>query len=215
MALKIRNGETIVFIGDSITDCGRRAGERPLGNGYVKLFADMVAIREPRKKFSIINKGIGGNTVVDLKNRWTDDLMRHKPDWLSVKIGINDLHITLRNDPAVTIDPAVFRAAYDDILSRTRASFPRCKMLLIDPFYISREQSGSSFRKEVLDLIPSYIGIVHEMSRKYGTRLVKTHAIFQNLLKYREPDSFCPEPVHPFLSGHLVIAEAVYDALSR
>ena len=53
------------------------------------------------------------------------------------------------------------------------------------------------------------------MSRKYGTRLVQTHAIFQKLLKYHHPALFCPEPIHPFLAGHLVIAEAVYEALRK
>ncbi|MBN1348092.1 hypothetical protein JXJ21_01650 [candidate division KSB1 bacterium] len=84
MALQIESGQTILFIGDSITDCGRRATERPLGNGYVKLFADLVAIREPEKQITIINKGIGGDRVTGMQNRWTDDVMRHHPDWLSI-----------------------------------------------------------------------------------------------------------------------------------
>ena len=214
MALKIRSGETILFIGDSITDCGRRAAERPLGAGYVKMFADMVAIREPARKIAIINKGIGGDVVTGLRNRWQDDVLRHKPDWVSIKIGINDLHRALRQSPEA-VPPDLYQEAYDDILSRTKAKLPRCRMLLIDPFYISTERSEQSFRRHVLDLIPTYISIVHDMSRKYKTRLVKTHDVFQKLLKYHEPDVFCPEPVHPSPTGHLVIAEAVYAALSR
>ena len=57
MAIKVKNGETILFIGDSITDCGRRGAERPLGTGYVKLFNDLVTIREAKKQITIINKG--------------------------------------------------------------------------------------------------------------------------------------------------------------
>ena len=34
----VQDGETMLFIGDSITDCGRRAAEAPLGNGYVRAF---------------------------------------------------------------------------------------------------------------------------------------------------------------------------------
>ena len=37
MSTTIKNRQTVLFIGDSITDCGRRAAERPLGNGYVNL----------------------------------------------------------------------------------------------------------------------------------------------------------------------------------
>ena len=214
MALKIRSGETILFIGDSITDCGRRNAQAPLGNGYVKMFTDLAAMREPRKKIRVINKGIGGDVVTGLQGRWTDDVLRHKPDWLSVKIGINDLHRTLFGNPD-PVPPARYRAAYDDILSRTRKRFPKCRILLIDPFYVSRETSPSSCRRAVLETIPKYLRIVAAMSRKYRTRHVRTHARFQELLKYQEPDFFCPEPVHPYPTGHLVIAEAVYEALSR
>ena len=214
MSVKIKSGETILFIGDSITDCGRRTTERPLGIGYVKLFNDMLTIREPQKTIAIINKGIGGDVVTGLRARWHDDVLRHKPDWLSVKIGINDLHRTLRASPE-SVPPELYAEAYEDILSRTKKHLPKCKILLIDPFYISTETSKTSIRSEVLDLIPKYLRVVHAMSRKYDTQLVRTHELFQKLLKYRDPDTFCPEPVHPFPIGHLVIAEAVYEALSR
>ena len=214
MALKVKNGETILFIGDSITDCGRRDVNAPLGNGYVKLFADMAAIREPAKNIGIINKGVAGNNITYLQNRWDDDVLRQKPDWLSIKIGINDLHGSLNPVPE-SITPEKFIACYDDILARTKKKLPKCKILLIDPFYISTSKSKTSARKEVLGLIPQYISVVREMSIQYKTSVVKTHELFAKLLKYHEPDIFCAEPVHPDLTGHLVIAEAVYSALSR
>jgi len=214
MALKIKNNETLLFVGDSITDCGRRDSNAPLGDGYVKLFNDMLIAREPAKKLNIINKGIGGNTVKDLQNRWSDDVLRHKPDWLSVKIGINDLHRYLNQTPE-SVSPENFLACYEDILSQVKRKLPKCKILLIEPFYISRERSTTSFRSLVLKTMPKYIQTVRKMQRKYRTRLVKTHDIFEKLLKYYESDTFCPEPVHPNLTGHLVIAEAVYSALSK
>ena len=214
MAVKIRNGQTVVFIGDSITDCGRRVELAPLGGGYVKFFADMLTIREPSKDVTIINKGIGGDTVLGLRDRWQDDVLRHKPDWLSVKIGINDLHRVLRDAPEGLIPPELYREAYNDILARTREALPKCRMLLIDPFYISNEASVMSFRQQVLGFIPEYVRVVGEISRKYGALRVKTHEMFQKLLKHHEVDTFCPEPVHPNATGHLAIAEAVYSALS-
>lgn len=213
MAVKVKNGQTILFIGDSITDMGRRDTERPLGGGYVKLFSDFMTIREPGKKVRVINKGIGGETIEGLRNRWSDDVLRHKPDWLSVKIGINDLHGYLRQD-AEMVTPDIYERAYEDILSRTKKELPKCGILLIDPFFISIDKSENSYRKEVMNLIGTYIRTVHKMSQKYKTQLVKTHDIFQKLLKYNDADTFCPEPVHPYLIGHIVIAEAVYKTLS-
>jgi len=213
MAIKVKSGETIIFIGDSITDCGRRDIERPLGNGYVKFFSDILSIREPGKKINIINKGIDGDIVTGLRDRWSDDVICNKPDWLSIKIGINDLHGHLQQkENGVT--PEIYEQAYDDILSRTVEKYSKCKILLIDPFYISLEQSQSSFRKEVLDIIGTYIQTVHSMSKKYNTLLVKTHDLFQEQLNYNNAEVFCSEPVHPYSIGHLLIAEAVYEVLS-
>lgn len=214
MKTKIQNGQTVLFIGDSITDCGRRGAERPLGAGYVKLFHDLLILREPEKKVNLINKGIGGDNVVGLANRWSDDVLRHKPDWLSVKIGINDLHGMLR-DPQNGISPRRFADNYMAILDRTVAQFPKCRLLLIDPFYLSLEKSPNSFRHKVLELLPEYLAVVHQASRKFNTRLIRTHELFQGLLKHHEPDTFCAEPVHPNQSGHLVIAEAVYREFCR
>ncbi|MDD5484243.1 MAG: SGNH/GDSL hydrolase family protein [Kiritimatiellae bacterium] len=210
MTTRIKNGDKILFIGDSITDCGRRGAERPLGNGYVKIFNDFLISCEPEKRVEIINKGIGGDRVPGLLSRWGDDVLRHKPDWLSIKIGINDLYTHLR-DPASGVSPEKFEEDYRKILRRTRRELPRCKILLIQPFYITRETSRDSFRRQVLDILPQYLKIVARMSGEYKTRLLKTHAMFQKLLKYYEPDTFCNEPVHPNLTGHVAIASAVYD----
>jgi len=214
MTLKIKNGQIVLFIGDSITDCGRRTTERPFGNGYVKLFHDMLTIREPEKKVKIINKGISGDTVASLQARWTDDVLFHKPDWLSIKIGINDLHRTLRQNEN-PVPPDIFEEVYDEILARTKSELPECNILLIEPFYISLEKNDHSFRKSVLEILPEYIATVRKMSKKHKTRLLKMHEIFQAFLKHHDADSFCPEPVHPNQTGHLAIAKRVYLLLSK
>jgi lysophospholipase L1-like esterase len=210
--MNIKTGEKILFIGDSITDCNRRTTEAPLGDGYVQLFANMLTIRQPEIKIDIINKGISGDTASGLRNRWHDDVIHNHPDFLSIKVGINDLHRTLEESPEA-VPPEEFKKAYNTILARTKSELPNCKILLIDPFFISAEKSSLSFRNTVLNFLPEYLQIVHEMSEKFNTLLIKTHDKFQQLLKYNETDRFCPEPVHPNLTGHMVIAEAVYNTL--
>jgi len=210
--MKLKSGQTLLFVGDSITDCGRRAEHAPLGQGYVMLVRQYLTLRYPDRKINIINKGIGGNTVVDLRQRWQDDVLRHKPDFLSIKVGINDLSRTMRNNPEA-VPPTLYRQAYEAILQRTRKALPDCRLLLIDPFYISTENSPDSFRTSVLKLIPEYLDVVEKLSRQFDTLHVRTHKLFAGLLKHHDPDTFCPEPVHPNLTGHMVIADAVYEAL--
>ena len=209
--LCVRDGQKFLFIGDSITDCGRRANERPYGNGYVSLFIELQRAMFPRLRVRYVNKGIGGNTVLDLRNRWEDDVVREQPDWLSVKIGINDSHRYVAG--AGEHGPAEFAKNYDAILDAAQKR-TTAKLLLIDPFYISADRTGMGARSQILKLLPEYIEIIHGLARKYGARLVRTHEVFQDHLKHVEPDFFCPEPVHPYRSGHLVIAWEVIKALS-
>ncbi len=207
---KVRSGETFLFIGDSITDCGRRDQFAPLGNGYVRQVVDLVTARYPERDIRFINTGIGGNTVLDLQARWAEDALRHSPDWLSVKIGINDIHQTQR--AGNNIPPPVFEEAYRDILTRAREHCEP-KMTLIDPFYISTDRSGASFESAILAGLAEYIGAVHRLAEEFDALLVKTHDLFQQQLEHRPVESFCAEPVHPYPVGHTVIAHGVLNAL--
>lgn len=201
----VQDGQTFLFQGDSITDCGRRDAQAPYGGGYAALFREIVTSLYPQRQISFINRGIGGNTTQDLKERWDDDTLRHQPDWLSLLIGINDLHRYLFNpDPAIKVSPAQFRENYDWLLSRVKSETP-ARLVLLEPFYISLSSCDTN-RRVVLDLLPEYIQVVHDMSVKYDTLLVPMHEIYQQHLAPRDADHFCPEPVHPNRGGHLVMA---------
>lgn len=207
----IQHGQKVLFIGDSITDCGRRGEHAPFGLGYVKLAIDLITARYPERQITFLNEGIGGNTVEDLRNRWHDDVLRHRPDWLSVKIGINDLHRTLAGGPTA-VPPERFATLYREILQRAQeCCAPR--LILVDPFYISTENDPRTHRGRVMALLPEYLAVVEQLAKEFHAIHVRTHHVFQEQLRYRPPDAFCPEPVHPYLSGHLVIAHALLQAL--
>ena len=209
--LCFKDGEKVLFIGDSITDCGRRDVAAPLGDGYVSLLRDLVTWGWPERTIAWVNKGIGGNKVTDLRDRWEDDVIREAPDWLSVKIGINDLHTHMAGDP-MGVSPARFREVYDEILGRAAAR-TKARLLLITPFFISTDRSGQSYRSRVLELLPEYLDTAEAMAKKFNARLVRLQPMFERQLQFRPPDTFCPEPVHPYRSGHLLIAQEVLRAL--
>ncbi|MGC9318667.1 MAG: SGNH/GDSL hydrolase family protein [Armatimonadota bacterium] len=211
--LPVQDGQTYIFQGDSITDAGRRAAAAPHGTGYAKLTIDLVTAKYPEREIRWLNKGIGGNRVTQLAERWTDDVIRHQPDWVSILIGINDLHSVIRQaEPMVPAE--LYREKYDEILTRT-AEETDARVLLLDPFYISADSAEGSFRALVMERIPQYIEVVQQMAKEHGCRHIATHELFQQHLKYRESEFFCPEPVHPGPSGHMVIANAIVEALTE
>lgn len=201
----IQDGQTLLTQGDSITDAGRRGDSAPYGHGYVSIFRELITAMYPERDITLINKGIGGNRVTDLQERWDDDTIRHQPDWLTIMIGINDLHSYLRNpaEPSA-VSAERFREGYDWILSRTRSETD-ARIVLLEPFYFSIS-AKDTLRSRVLELLPEYIDIVHEMAEKYDTLLVETQRVCSYHLTFRDAEQFCPEPVHPYRSGHLIIA---------
>ena len=64
---------TIVFIGDSITDCDRRTDPLGLGGGSVELVAS--ALRGRGDDTPIVNTGVSGDRVEHLKQRWQADAL--------------------------------------------------------------------------------------------------------------------------------------------
>jgi len=210
--LWVGDGQKLLFIGDSITDCGRRGPDAPLGSGYVRMTCEQIIARWPERAITFINKGIGGNKVTDLQARWHDDVLANEPDRLTIMIGINDLHSHLRGGPD-GVSPELFAEQYERLLGRTAAALA-CPMILLTPFYISRDTGPDSFRGRVLEIMPRYLETVERLSARYGTRLVRLHEIFQHQLRYRDADTFCPEPVHPNHTGHMIIAQALLEAMT-
>lgn len=205
-----QDGQMVVFIGDSITDCGRRAEHKPFGNGYVKLAIDLITARYPERRITYFNEGISGNTVRDLRARWERDVIAHDPDWVSVMIGINDLHRTLNETPeAVPVDEYewLYRECLRMTVERTKA-----KLILLDPFYISVARDDP-YEGRVLRMLDEYLEVVGKLADEFEAVHIKTHNAFQKQLKYRPREHFCPEPVHPYPSGHMVIALALLEGL--
>ena len=85
----------ILFYGDSITDMNRFRDHEDgtvysYGVGYPNFIVGELSYEEPTK-YQFINRGISGNRIVDLYARVKIDAWNHKPDVLSILIGVNDV----------------------------------------------------------------------------------------------------------------------------
>lgn len=200
----------MVFAGDSITDCGRMQNP-PYGWGYVNLLHHLIRARHPQVRVKLVNAGVSGDTVIELKNRWEDDVLSLNPDWISILIGINDLHRMLSGQAGY--DPESYYRNYQEILRITKSALRDVRLILLSPFYISRATIRDTHRRRVLDTIPSYVEKVRRLSEEFSTYYVDLHATFQSLLEYGEPTVYAPEAVHPSQTGHMVIALAILSIL--
>src|SRR5436190_11183930 len=69
-------GARILFQGDSITDGNRGRSADPnhiLGHGYAFIIAAKFGAAFPEANLEFFNRGVSGNTVLDLEKRWPKD----------------------------------------------------------------------------------------------------------------------------------------------
>lgn len=137
--------DTLLFIGDSITDAGRDwADPASLGHGYVHEIARTLRARAAAGAAAaprIINRGVNGNRVYDLESRWSTDVIGHRPTVVTVKIGIND---TWRHyDRGVPSPVDAFEACLDRLFADT-ARILAARLVVITPFLlpVSSRQEG-------------------------------------------------------------------------
>ena len=99
-----------MFQGDSITDSGRNKEDngfntsRALGSGYPLLAGAALLEKYAGLDLKIYNKGISGNKVYQLAERWDKDCLDIKPDILSILIGVNDIWHKLNGTYNGTVD---------------------------------------------------------------------------------------------------------------
>jgi lysophospholipase L1-like esterase len=183
-----------VFIGDSVTDCGRLI-EPPYGDGYVYNIA-----QSGRLKGEIVNVGISGHRLIDLENRWEVDVLAHKPTLVSVAIGINDMWRRYDdNDPTPVED---FEERYRRVLKATKAH-GNPKLVLCEPFLLSVREEMNTWRE---DLDPK-IAVVHAMAAEFGATVVRFDQRFKDVAQEMSMLELADDGVHPSKLGHQIMAD--------
>jgi len=211
--MRIADGKTLVMIGDSITDCERKRpyGEglfSGTGKGYVALVEALLQSKYPERRIRIINMGISGNTVRDLKARWASDVEELRPDWVSIMIGIND--VWRQFDMPAIRSAHVYLEEYEETLNELVArTKPKTEgIVLMMPFYIEPNREDP-MRAEM----DRYGAAVKRIAQKHGTLLVDTQAAIDALTVHLYPAAIAWDRVHPNLTGHMAIARAFLDAV--
>ncbi|HET7560196.1 MAG TPA: SGNH/GDSL hydrolase family protein [Limnochordia bacterium] len=204
---QLEDGQRVLMIGDSITDCDRRGNHKPLGAGYVREIADLVAARYPERSIEFINQGISGNTVRDLARRWETDVLAYEPDWLSISIGINDVWRQLdgRPEQAVLIDE--YRATYGELLVKSTAS-GKTRLILMETSVIGEQPDAEGNR-----LLEPYNLCIRQLAAEYGAVVVPMRRAFFTAIARRPQQQWTTDGVHPNAAGHALMALTWLGAL--
>ena len=199
--MSMSDAKRIVFIGDSITAWGRFDDDENLGENYVRIIHDYLKVTYPEKELEVINKGIGGNRVTDLVERWKEDVIAQEPDIVSISIVINDVWRQVDGSEVDQVYPEQFEQVYDEILSQLKAK-TNAKIIIMEPTVIAEDVNAKGNKM----LIP-YLEAIHRLTKKYDTLLVPTHDVFLNYLR-KGDYPLTIDGVHMNSAGNMLMANA-------
>lgn len=215
--MKLQNRQRLIFIGDSVTDMGRKRNDvepseglfDPLGTGYPHVVSGLLNAVYPDVLLRITNTGISGNTVLDLKKRWQRDVLDLKPDWLSIMIGINDVwrQFDTPQLEEAHVPPDVYEKTLRELVTTT---LPVLKggLVLMTPYYIEPDKNNPMRKR-----MDEYGSICRRIAEDTGVIFVDTQAAFDKVLKYRDANYIAWDRVHPNIYGATVLAKAFLEAV--
>jgi len=206
--------DTILFQGDSITDWGRDHNNNSpnntsaLGSGYALLTAGHLLLQYPDKNLQIYNKGISGNKVYQLAERWDTDCLALKPNVLSIHIGVNDYWHTLTAGYTGTIDTYI--TDYHKLLDRTKQALPNVKLVICEPFALKGVRAVDDKWYPTFDLFRK---AAKDIAAEYNATFVPWQAVTDKALESAPASYWSLDGVHPSVPGEALMARAWMEAV--
>ena len=201
--------KTILFQGDSITDCGRnREWFESVGDGYPVLVKAQLGYEYP-EEYAFQNRGISGNRIVDVYARIKEDIINLKPDYMSILVGVNDVLHELGGS-CTGVDAEKYEKIYGMLIEEVKAALPELQILILEPFCLravateNREEEPDRWnvlRTEVEKRAEK----AKAVAEKYNLTFVPLQEKFDEASKNTENSYWLRDGVHPTAMGHELI----------
>jgi lysophospholipase L1-like esterase len=205
---------TVLFQGDSITDTGRNRhltepNQQPaMGHGYAYLTMARLLANHPRDQLRIFNRGISGNRVPDLHDRWQSDCLSLQPDVLSILIGVNDWWHQL--DGRYQASVAEYETGYRSLVARTLEALPDVRLVLCEPFVLRCGAVDQRWFPE----FDRRRDAARRIASEFRALFVPFQSVFDRAVASGvAPDYWAADGVHPTPQGHQLMSDAWLAAL--
>lgn len=212
--ITLRKEAVVLLQGDSITDSGRDkenniSNSLPmLGNGYSLFIAGGLLTKEAGKQLKIYNRGISGNKVYQLRERWEIECLAIRPDVLSILIGVNDYWHTLSGGYKGT--PEVYENDYRNLLKYTKEKLPDVQLVIGEPFAL---RGGAAIEEERwFPAFDHYRRAARKLANEFNAVFVPYQAGFDAAVKLAPTRYWSYDGVHPDLPGRQLMADLWLEA---
>lgn len=197
------NYPIILFQGDSVTDSNRTKHRYfDLGHGYVYM------INERLKKVTVLNRGISGNRLCDLIERWEEDTIKIKPVVLSILIGINDIwHHYAFGTP---FDIKDFKEDYLKLIRITREKLSNTKILIIEPFCFQIGEYDPRWQRDFDEMRK----VIKEIAIQADYYIPMQDVMNQAAQTYRM-EEILGDGVHPTMLGYQIMCDEIIKTINK
>lgn len=205
---------TVLFQGDSITDAGRdKMKEKPndprsFGLGYAFLAASALLKKLPENNLTIYNRGISGNKVYQLAERWQKDCLDLKPNVLSILIGINDYWHFRDGKYDGTVE--IYENDYRQLLQLTKDKLPEVKLVICQPFAVTDTRAVDD---SWVAPVKTFQKAAKKMADEFNAIWVPFQDVFDEAVKYAPAKYWTGDGVHPDMPGAQLMAETWLKAV--
>lgn len=170
--LLVESGQTLAFMGDSITDYGD-----DMAGGWCRLVID--ALRQFGVDVTPLYAGNGGDRSIDMLERLDRHVLAHRPDWMAISVGVNDAWYSVkkaRNTLDKLIPLEQFAANVTEIVDRCEKA--GTKPILLTPSLIGEDPSNDDNRR-----LAPYADWVRSFARERSIPLADVNAAMQEAVK--------------------------------
>lgn len=207
--LKLNSNDTILFQGDSITDAGRKKDSSSynavdnLGYGYALHASASLLANHASENIKIYNKGISGNKVYQLADRWDKDCLDLNPNVLSILIGVNDYWHKHNGKYNGTV--TVYENDFKALLERTLKKLPGVKLVIGEPFALKDVKAVDNSWYPEFD---EYRAAAKRIAKEFNAVFIPYQDVFNEALKNAPGSYWTADGVHPSLPGAKLMADA-------
>lgn len=195
----LKDGDTIVFLGDSIT----QAASQP--EGYISLIERFCGINGYEVK--AVNAGISGHKSTDMLARLEKDVLSHKPNWVSISCGVNDVwHFS--NPKLTGVALPEYQKNMTEIVEQCLKSGAKVLLLTATPIF---EDLNSTENKKLID----YNDFLRNLAKEKDLVLCDLFAAFKTLYeqKLNDKNLLTTDGVHMQPRGNRLMAREILKAL--
>ena len=193
------NSTKVVFLGDSITEAGIYDKEVGVPSGDTLIYPKYTGFITLLKKdieddIELIGKGVSGNKVSNLLERYKKDVLSLNPDIVFIYIGIND--VWHKYSFGTGTDIIFYENGLRKIITDLKNKGSR--VILCTPTVIGENKGEFTLVNEFKDIetmeimngdLDAYSDVIRKLASELNTDLLDLREIFMNYISENNPNN--------------------------